>query len=117
MGLFSFKREERIVKKKDFISLRVHGRRHYTKNFSVTIRENGRDITRLGITASKKVGNAVKRNRMKRLIREFFRLNKHNIPKGYDIIITVLKENNECDFFNVEKELGKLLLNNDGPFF
>ena len=117
MGLFSFKQEERIVKKKDFISLKIHGRRYYTKNFSVIIRENGRDITRLGITASKKVGNSVKRNRIKRLIREFFRLNKHKFPKGYDVVITALKENNECDIFKVQEELGKLLPNNDGPFF
>ena len=117
MGLFSFRREERIVKKKDFISLKIYGRRYYTKNFSVIVRENGRDITRLGITASKKVGNSVRRNRMKRLIREFFRLNKHKIPKGYDVVITALKKNNESDIFKVQEELGKLLLNNDGPFF
>ena len=117
MRLFSFKREERIVKKKDFISLKVQGRRYYTKNFSVIIRENGREISRLGITVSKKIGNSVKRNRMKRLIREFFRLNKQKIPKGYDVIITALKGNNDFDVFKVQEELGKLLLKNDGSCF
>jgi len=117
MELFSFKREERILKKKEFISLKLHGRRYYTKNFVVIIRENWGGITRLGITVSKSSGNSVKRNRIKRLIREFFRLNKQQIPKGYDVIITVLKGNKEFDTFKVQEELRNLLLKNDGPFF
>ena len=117
MGLFSFKREERILKKKEFISLKLHGRRYYTNNFVVIIRENRGNITRLGITVSKRIGNSVKRNRIKRLIREFFRLNKQKIPKGYDLIITALKGNNTFDFFKVQEELGDLLLKNDGPIF
>jgi len=117
MGLFSFKREERILKKREFISLKLYGRRYYTKNFVVIIRENRGGITRLGITVSKRIGNAVKRNRIKRLIREFFRLNKQQIPKGYDLLITALKQNNAFAFFKVQEELGNLLLKNDGPFF
>jgi ribonuclease P protein component len=117
MGLFSFKRKERILKKKELISLKLHGRRCYTKNFVVIIRKNRGAITRLGITVSKRVGNSVKRNRIKRLIREFFRLNKQQIPKGYDLIITALKGNNTVDFFKVQEELGNLLLKNDVPFF
>jgi ribonuclease P protein component len=117
MGLFSFKREERILKKKEFISLKLQGRSYYTKNFVVIIRENREGITRLGITVSKRIGNSAKRNRIKRLIREFFRLNKQQIPKGYDLIITALKGNNTFDFFKLQEELGNLLLKNDVPFF
>ncbi len=117
MGLFSFKQEERILKKKEFIALKLQGKRYYTKNFVVIVRENRGDITRLGITVSKRIGNSVKRNRIKRLIKEFFRLNKQQIPKGYDLIITALKGNNTFDFFKVQEELGNLLLKNDSPFF
>ena len=117
MGLFSLKSEERISKSSDFIGLKLHGKRYYTKHFAVIIKENERGITRLGITVSKRIGNSVKRNRIKRLIREFFRLNKQQIPKGYDLIITALKGNNAFDFFKVQEELGNLLLKNDGPFF
>ena len=117
MGLFSFKREERILKKREFISLKLQGRRYYTKNFVVIIKKNKGGITRLGITVSKRIGNSVKRNRIKRLIREFFRLNKQQIPKGYDLLITALKGNNAFAFFKVQEELGNLLLKNDGPFF
>jgi len=116
MGLFSFKKGERILKKQEFIALNLHGKRYYTKNFIVIIRENRRDITRLGITVSKRVGDSVKRNRIKRLIREFFRLNKQQIPKGYDVIIISLKGSNELNFLKVQEELGNLLLKNDDPF-
>jgi len=116
MRLFSFKKEERILKKQEFIALNLHGKRYYTKNFVVIIRENRRDITRLGITVSKRVGDSVKRNRIKRLIREFFRLNKQQIPRGYDVIIIALKGSDTFNFLKVQEELGNLLIKTDGPF-
>jgi ribonuclease P protein component len=117
MSVFSFTKEERIVKKEEFISLKRDGRRYYTDNFVLIIHNNGRDITRLGTIVSKKVGNSIKRNRIKRLIREYFRLNKKKIPKGHDIIIVAQTKNNNLDFFKVQEELNNLLLKNNGPFF
>jgi ribonuclease P protein component len=116
MGSFSFRKEERIFRRAELIDLNIHGRRYYTKNFLVILNQNRRDITRLGITASKRVGNAVKRNRTKRLIREFFRLNKQQIPKGYDISVIALRVNDALNICTVQEELGDLLLKNDTPF-
>ena len=116
MGLFSLKPEERISKSSDFIDLKLHGKRHYTKHFAVIIKENERGITRLGITVSKRVGNAVRRNRIKRLVREFFRLNKHQIPKGYDVMIIALKNFENLTFVATQEELGDLLLKNHDVF-
>jgi len=116
MGSFSFRKEERIFRRAELIDLNIHGRRYYTKNFLVILKQNRRDITRLGITASKRVGNAVKRNRTKRLIREFFRLNKQQIPKGYDISIIALRVTDALNICKVQEELGDLLLRDDNPF-
>jgi ribonuclease P protein component len=116
MGLFSFKKEERIIKRAEFIDLNRHGARYYTESFVVILKQNRRDITRLGITAGKRVGNSVKRNRIKRLIREFFRLNKQQLPKGYDIMIIALEESDKVNLLRVQEELGELLLGNDGLF-
>ncbi|MBW1714746.1 MAG: ribonuclease P protein component [Deltaproteobacteria bacterium] len=116
MGSFSFRKEERIFRRAELIDLNIRGRRYYTKNFLVILRQNRRDITRLGITASKRVGNAVKRNRTKRLIREFFRLNKQQIPKGYDISVIALGVNDALNICKVQEELGDLLLKNDTLF-
>jgi ribonuclease P protein component len=70
--------------------------------------KNGLDVTRLGITVTKKTGNAVKRNRIKRLIREFYRLNKARFPQGFDVAIIAKKNAVNLDFRSVEEELGAL---------
>ena len=47
---------------------------------------NGTPYNRLGITAGKKLGNAVCRNRVKRIVRAAYRLNETQFPMGYDIV-------------------------------
>jgi len=51
------------------------------------ILENGTDITRFGISVSKKVGNSIVRHRLTRLIRESIRLNTGKFLPGYDVIV------------------------------
>jgi len=116
MGSFRFKKEERIVTRAEFNQANLQGRRHYTQHFRVVIKQNGTDSTRLGITVAKKVGNAAKRNRIKRLIREFFRLNKQRIPVGYDILISPVKDSDACTLLKVQEELGDLLIENEALF-
>lgn len=58
--------------------------------------------TRIGISVSKKVGNSVVRHRMCRLVREIFRLNKHRIRTGLNIIIVVRPAAKYSDFHELE---------------
>ena len=54
---------------------------------AVYIRKNGTQENRLGITVSTKFGGAVKRNRIRRRLKEVYRLNEHTLQSGYDIVI------------------------------
>ena len=107
---FSFLKKERLLKREDFVNLNRLGKRQRTTHFTVIYRRNDLGINRLGITASKKIGNSVKRNRVKRLIREFFRLNKHHFPQGYDIVIIPYKGADGLNFSTLQEELGNIRL-------
>lgn len=65
---------------------------------------------RLGIIASKKVGNAVARNRVKRRIREVFRQIKHRMEPALDIVIISSKDMVKLPYRVIEKELSNALL-------
>ena len=116
MGSFRFKKEERILRGAELNQVNLHGRRHYTEHFRVVIKRNSMGSTRLGITVGKKAGNSAKRNRIKRLIREFFRLNKQHIPVGYDILISPIKATDALTILKVQEELGDLLIQNEALF-
>ena len=93
----------------DFVKLNRSGKRLYTKHFTLIIKQNGQGVTRLGVTVSKKTANAVKRNRVKRLIREHFRLNKEQFPRGYDIVIIAKKDASYLDLWKIKEEIGIVL--------
>ncbi|MBI5047817.1 MAG: ribonuclease P protein component [Deltaproteobacteria bacterium] len=108
MGQYSFTKDERLLKSKDFVSVQKQGKRVASKNFAVFIKTNSLGIRRLGFAVSRKVGGAVQRNRIKRFFREFFRLNKEFFPPSTDIFILVKHGFNPGVYKEVEEEF-KLL--------
>lgn len=62
---------------------------------------------RLGVTIPTKTGNAVMRNRWKRLIREAYRLQQHELPAGFDFIVRP-RRGAVADFSRVHQSLGRL---------
>lgn len=78
---------EKINKNKDFLNLYKKGQALYSKWLVIYVKKNNLPCNRLGITAGKKVGNAVKRNRAKRIIRQAYSENEIFMPIGIDIII------------------------------
>jgi len=92
---FSFPKSNRILKRKDFLRLSKKGQKIHNKLFILVYccnKDERKNSSRLGVTVSKKVGRACKRNRIKRLIREYFRVNKYAIKKACDINIIAKKE-------------------------
>ena len=88
---FTFSKADRILKRPDFIHLSKYGIKIQNKNFVAVFQKGGIDRPRIGITVSKRVGGAVTRNRLKRLVREFFRLHKHLFTGYLDINIIAKK--------------------------
>jgi len=105
MRAFSFPKRERLLNRADFVNANREGRRHHTAHFSITFRKNGMGVSRLGIVTSKKTGNAVTRNRIRRLIREVYRLHKAHVPQGCDILIAARREAGNLHFWKVREEL------------
>jgi ribonuclease P protein component len=89
----SFAQHERIKRKSDFQRVYTQGKKRVSSSFILycTIDSN-RKYRRLGITASKKVGNAVTRNRCKRIVREVFRRNKELFLEGTDVVVIVRRD-------------------------
>ncbi len=107
----SFSKNERLLNRSDFVNVNRSGKRYQTEHFAVILKENGLGIRRLGVTVTKKTANAVRRNRIKRLIREFFRLNKALLPEGHDFLIIARKDASGLKLKNVTEELGGILFN------
>ena len=89
-----FSRRDRLRSRRDFERLAREGERRASGDFVVFVSSgprHGRDDAgarpRLGVTASRKVGGAVVRNRVKRRVRAAFRSQRHVLPRGSDIVV------------------------------
>ena len=71
-------------------------------------RKNGRQESRLGLTVSTKLGGAVTRNRIRRRLREIYRLNEDRLVPGYDIVIVARARAVSGRFWDLEREFLRL---------
>lgn len=107
---FEFRKKERITQPQDFRRVMRLGRRLSSRNFILFIQKNENKFHRLGIVVKKEIGPATFRNRMKRYIREFFRLYKHQIEGSYDMILMIKKECPINRYQEAEEELRGLFI-------
>ena len=85
-----FRPAQRIRRHADFQDVYKHGTRVPGRYYTLFTKPNGLAVGRLGIAATKRLGDAVIRNRAKRLIREVFRRN--DIAPGFDIVVVPRRE-------------------------
>lgn len=89
MKPFSFPKSSRLISNKQFKAVMSGGLRASDGPVILYICENQSGHSRLGISVAKASGNAAVRNRLKRLVRESFRLNQHQIPSGFDYLLMI----------------------------
>jgi len=79
-------KEMRLRRRAEFIAVQSGGRKLHGRHVLALAKHQDLPVGRLGITVTKKVGNAVVRNRIKRLLREWLRLHGW-VPPGWDVVL------------------------------
>lgn len=117
-----FSRADRVVAAREYAEVRRRGHRLSSKNFAVSIAKREAPAagskrravghssnTRLGLSVSRRVGNAVVRNRVKRAIREWFRHSRSEFEEDVDIVVIARRGAAEQGVDEVARELSRLL--------
>ncbi|PXV85338.1 ribonuclease P protein component [Lachnotalea glycerini] len=102
---------ESLKSNKDFQLVYKNGNSYANKHLVMYILNNNMDKNRIGISASKKVGNSVVRHRLARLVRESYRLKEEDFNSGFDIVIVVRVAAKDKTFRDMQSSLlhlGKL---------
>lgn len=98
---------ERLKKRAQFLKV-ARGRKWVTPGLVLQCwRRDDDDISRVGFTVTKRVGNAVVRNRVKRRLREVVRQDKAHAQKGFDYVVIGRKTTIERDFGDLGQDLDK----------
>ncbi|UCE19052.1 MAG: ribonuclease P protein component [Gemmatimonadota bacterium] len=105
----TFPKNERLRRTGDFSAVFREKKHIDGKNISLFVRKNRQSESRIGIVVSKRVGNAVQRNRIKRQLRESYRIHKYILEENMDVVLiakpSIIKAGNR----NINTEVLNLL--------
>lgn len=99
------KYSEALKDNEDFKEIYRTGKSFANKYLIMYVKKNDSNINRLGISASKKVGNSVVRHRITRLIRESYRLSEDSFMSGLDIVVVARTGAKGKDYSEIESAL------------
>ena len=91
-----------LKKNHEFKRLYNKGKSAASQCAVVYCRRNGRQENRLGVTVSTKIGGAVQRNRIRRRLKEIYRLNEDKITPGYDVVIVARMRSRYAGYREIE---------------
>ncbi|MCI8402059.1 MAG: ribonuclease P protein component [Lachnospiraceae bacterium] len=99
------KQEMYLKKNSDFQEVYHGGRSLANKSLVMYVLARGKERpSRIGMSVSRKVGNSVVRHRVKRLIRESHRRNRHRIADGLDIVVIARNEAKNRNYWDIERD-------------
>ena len=104
----TFPKSSRLLAAGDFRNVFKNGRKYVTPALVFHVLGTERESSRLGLAVSRKVGKAVKRNRIKRRIRDIFRCRSRELPGSHDLVIYPRKGILERDFADYQKSFDVL---------
>ena len=90
-----------------FRRLYAKGKNQVTPHLALYVRKNGGQVSRLGITTSTKLGHAVVRNRVRRRLREIYRIHEEQFLPGYDIVVVARMRAVYAKFSEIERSFLK----------
>jgi ribonuclease P protein component len=96
---------ESLKKNRDFQTVYRNGKSLANRYLIMYIMENNTDRNRIGISVSKKVGNSVVRHRIKRLIKESYRIQEEQFKDGFDIVIIARQSARTRTYADMESAL------------
>jgi ribonuclease P protein component len=111
----AFPKHFRLLRRAEFRRVYEQGQRRSASLCTVFLLSNGLEHSRLGITVTGKVGKAVMRNRLKRRLREVFRMHRPEIAPGWDIVVNPRAQVAEARFEKLTQEFLRLMPKREIP--
>ncbi len=102
------KYSESLKKNVDFGEIYKNGSSSADRYLVLYVKENDLGRNRVGISVSKKVGNSVVRHRVKRLIKESYRLHEESFHIGYDLVFIARVNAKDCTYKDIESAICRL---------
>jgi ribonuclease P protein component len=105
-------REKRLAKRREFLHVYETGRKLFSRYSVLFFADNGLPHSRIGITATKKIGKAIVRNRLKRWTREVYRHEREPLAldaKALDLVVNVKPNAADATFDDYRRDLGRAL--------
>lgn len=100
--------QEKLTKGYEYREVYKKGRSFANKDLVIYVLKRNDSLKRMGISINKKIGNAVRRNRLKRIIKEVFRLNKNFLESGLDLVFIVRRGISVDSYKEMEKVVVQL---------
>src|SRR4051795_2699506 len=105
MSRLTYPKEARIRRRSEFLALQRVGKRRHTAHLVVIRRPAVGRVSRLGVTVSRRVGGAVVRNRVKRVLRELFRQRRAQLMPPQDILVIAKPDAGSLTYAEAAREL------------